>query len=482
MQHRGDDSALMHLDFAIIDIFSMQLSCMLMYWATRQGRLIYTDPIFRMLAFVVFTGQMALGLSSDNYHGIQSRDAYDEFFKLLLYTLDLSLVCVTFIVLMKIPIKPSDLLLMTIFFLDIDFFTRQINKALHSRFDTARRQVVVVTSGELVRQAIRKVNESRLEVGHEIIAVCVTDDTPPEQFADLGIPVFRTGDPELLDKLVTMWIDDAFFLFGAKTEYHSDLMGDFMTMGITVHYSLSVLNDFTSANTDVQTLGDYKTLTNSARFISYRAELAKRMMDILGGLVGVIATGLLCLFVAPAIYIKSPGPIFFKQKRVGRNGKTFYMYKFRSMYMDAEKRKAELMATNKIQDGMMFKMDDDPRIIGSEKKGKDGKPKGIGNFIRNTSIDEFPQFFNVLKGDMSLVGTRPPTMDEWEKYAPHHRVRMAVKPGITGMWQVSGRSQITDFEEVVALDRRYLEHWSVMLDIRIILRTVKVVLSRDGAS
>lgn len=127
-------------------------------------------------------------------------------------------------------------------------------------------------------------------------------------------------------------------------------------------------------------------------------------------------------------------------------------------------------AKNKVQDGMMFKMDDDPRIIGSEKKGKDGKPKGIGNFIRNTSLDEFPQFLNVLKGEMSLVGTRPPTLDEWAKYAPHHRARMAVRPGITGMWQISGRSEITDFEEVVMLDRKYLQNWSPMLDIEILFR------------
>lgn len=140
------------------------------------------------------------------------------------------------------------------------------------------------------------------------------------------------------------------------------------------------------------------------------------------------------------------------------------------MYMDAEERKKELMKQNKVKDGMMFKMDNDPRII-----------KGIGNFIRKTSIDEFPQFFNVLKGDMSLVGTRPPTVDEWEKYEKHHRVRMAIKPGLTGMWQVSGRSSITDFEEVVALDLKYIREWSIGLDIRILLKTVKIVLTGSGS-
>ena len=145
------------------------------------------------------------------------------------------------------------------------------------------------------------------------------------------------------------------------------------------------------------------------------------------------------------------------------------------MYLDAEERKAELMAKNKIKDGMMFKLENDPRIIGGE------NGKGIGNFIRNTSLDEFPQFLNVLKGDMSLVGTRPPTMDEWEKYKLHHRKRMAIKPGLTGLWQVSGRSDITDFEEVVKLDTEYINNCSISYDILIILKTIKVVLFRKGS-
>ena len=139
------------------------------------------------------------------------------------------------------------------------------------------------------------------------------------------------------------------------------------------------------------------------------------------------------------------------------------------------------MEQNKIEDGMMFKMDDDPRIIGSEKKDKNGNPRGIGNFIRRTSLDEFPQFFNVLKGEMSLVGTRPPTLDEWEKYDLHHRVRMSIKPGITGLWQISGRSDITDFEEVVRLDREYIQNWSIWLDFKILFKTVGVVLRHEGA-
>ena len=143
------------------------------------------------------------------------------------------------------------------------------------------------------------------------------------------------------------------------------------------------------------------------------------------------------------------------------------------MYMDAEERKKELMNQNRVQGGMMFKIENDPRIIGGA--------NGIGNFIRKYSIDEFPQFWNVLKGDMSLVGTRPPTVDEWEKYDLHHRARLSIKPGITGMWQVSGRSEITDFEEVVKLDERYIREWCFGLDIKIILKTVGNMVSGDGA-
>ena len=145
--------------------------------------------------------------------------------------------------------------------------------------------------------------------------------------------------------------------------------------------------------------------------------------------------------------------------------------------MDAEERKRELMEKNQIE-GHMFKLDADPRIIGS---GPDGTKHGLGWFIRKTSIDEFPQFLNVLKGEMSLVGTRPPTVDEWDKYDFHHRARMATKPGITGLWQVSGRNRITDFEKVVQLDMEYIQNWTLGEDIKILIRTLGAVVKGDGA-
>jgi exopolysaccharide biosynthesis polyprenyl glycosylphosphotransferase len=194
----------------------------------------------------------------------------------------------------------------------------------------------------------------------------------------------------------------------------------------------------------------------------------KRALDIVGSLVGLVILGIAAIFVAPAIKLESPGPVFFGQKRIGRNGRRFTFYKFRSMYQDAEKRKEELMASNEVK-GLMFKMENDPRIT------------KVGKFIRKTSIDELPQFWNVLKGDMSLVGTRPPTVDEFEHYEAKHKCRLSMTPGMTGLWQISGRSDIKDFEEVVKLDMEYIDHWSVLKDVKIILLTIKVVFTGKGS-
>jgi exopolysaccharide biosynthesis polyprenyl glycosylphosphotransferase len=196
--------------------------------------------------------------------------------------------------------------------------------------------------------------------------------------------------------------------------------------------------------------------------------LYKRVLDIAGGLVGSLIFLAIYPIVAIAIKLDSPGSVLFKQERIGKNGRVFKLLKFRSMYQDAEERKKELIAENEM-DGFMFKVEKDPRVT------------RIGRFLRNTSVDEIPQFVNVLKGEMSLVGTRPPTPDEVEQYSYSHRRRISAKPGITGLWQISGRNKIKDFEKVVELDCKYLESWRFWDDIRILFKTIFVVLRRKGA-
>lgn len=245
-----------------------------------------------------------------------------------------------------------------------------------------------------------------------------------------------------------------------------DVVGE---MGID---SMVTLDSFAMETFDskMEDFGTLEVVRFAPRIFSEFELFVKRVMDIVGALVGCIFTIIIGIFVVPAIFIEDGGPVIFKQKRVGKNGKYFYMYKFRSMYKDAEERRKKLIKEGGNEmDGAMFKMKNDPRIT------------KVGKFIRKTSLDEFPQFFNVLKGDMSLVGTRPPMIDEYNQYSRHHKRRLSLKPGITGLWQTSGRSEITDFEEVVRLDCYYIDHWSILFDIKILLMTVVTVFTGKGS-
>jgi lipopolysaccharide/colanic/teichoic acid biosynthesis glycosyltransferase len=269
---------------------------------------------------------------------------------------------------------------------------------------------------------------------------------------------------------------DAVEEIGSETV--ADLIAACRQMAIPVHIRLPISS--MGGKTFVEKVGGYTVLTSTINYASPLQLAMKRALDIVGGIAGSIIAVVVIAVVGPMIKKESPGPILFKQTRIGLNGKRFKMLKIRSMYLDADDRKAELMKDNRVSDGMMFKLDWDPRIIGN--RIVDGKQvTGIGEKLRAGSWDEWPQFFNILMGQMSLVGTRPPTVDEWEKYRYHHRARLDTKPGLTGMWQVSGRSKITDFEEVVKLDTEYINHWSIGLDIRILLKTVKAVFTKDGA-
>lgn len=194
----------------------------------------------------------------------------------------------------------------------------------------------------------------------------------------------------------------------------------------------------------------------------------KRTMDIVGSLVGMVLLSPVYLAIALAVKLTSPGPVIFSQVRVGRYGRHFKFYKFRSMYIDAEARKEELLAKNESKDGVIFKMKDDPRIT------------KVGKFLRRTSLDELPQLWNVFIGDMSLVGPRPPVPKEVQEYTLEDRKRLDVIPGITCLWQIMGRSEIP-FREQVRLDKEYILAPSVWKDIVILLKTIPAILGGKGA-
>jgi exopolysaccharide biosynthesis polyprenyl glycosylphosphotransferase len=269
-----------------------------------------------------------------------------------------------------------------------------------------------------------------------------------------------------------------------QTASHSDLQQtqdlQHLLVGVAAplaHRATSRLPFASSLSTDLSQ--QQHTLASASPFsISYKhvpeeqrpwAWAIKRFFDIFLTLVGLLVIGLPLLLVALAIVIDSPGPVLFKQKRLGQHGGLFYMYKFRSMYQDAEARLAEVLEQNQTNQAM-FKMENDPRVT------------RLGRFIRKYSIDEFPQLLNVLKGDMSLVGPRPPIPRELQAYEPWHYVRFSTLPGLTGAWQVSGRSSIQSFDDVVRLDENYIKHWSLWQDVSILLQTVPVVLFGKGSS
>lgn len=238
-------------------------------------------------------------------------------------------------------------------------------------------------------------------------------------------------------------------------------------IGVAIRLSLSVFNVAHSKVT-FNELDGMPVLTFYTTLMTPIQAALKRAMDIAFSLVGLALTALLYPWISYRIRQGSPGPVIFKQVRVGENGRRFKCYKFRTMSADAESRKAELAAGNLMQ-GPMFKLENDPRVT------------PFGAFLRKTSLDELPQFFNVLRGDMSLVGTRPPTPDEVSRYQTHYRRRLSIRPGLTGLWQVSGRNRVSDFEEVLKLDLQYIDNWSLGFDLQIIWRTIWIVLFGRGA-
>lgn len=481
MYRKDTDGWLKHWDFILLDMICLQLAFVLAYGLSGYGFNPYQTMIYRNMSIYIEVADIAVLFLLGTLRNVLKRGYYREFLITAYQSIAMGAVSVLYLFLIQQGQMYSRLAMILTFVLYT--LLAYITRILWKRFLQSRRKEVgnhsllIVTTEKMAAKVIRNVQEQNYS-RYMISGVVLLDhDLTGQKVADIPVVAKEENAAEYVCR---EWIDEVLVVTPEEIPYPDKLLEQFAETGVTVHLNLAKINSESGKRQFVEKIGSYTVLTTSINYASSRQLFLKRLMDIAGGLVGCIFTAILFIFVAPAIYIASPGPIFFSQERVGKNGKKFKIYKFRSMYMDAEARKAELMSQNKMN-GLMFKMDYDPRIIGSEKKDKNGNPKGIGNFIRKTSLDEFPQFWNVLKGDMSLVGTRPPTVDEWEKYELHHRSRMSIKPGITGMWQVSGRSDITDFEKIVKLDTEYIENWSIGLDIKILLKTVISVLKSEGS-
>ena len=482
MYQRKSNSWVKHYDFIIWDMICLQASFVLAYLFRHGNLFVYRNELYRNMGiFLVLVDCVVIFLNS-TFKNVLKRGYYKEFQETVKHTFIIVVLSALYLFSIQKGMDYSRIVLYITW--GLYFLTSYVVRILWKRYlvrhmgITEKKTLLLVTSIGLVEETLENFKNNKLG-RHAICGICIVD-------ADLvgteiqGISVVATIE-NVAQYVCREWVDEVFVNIEPQVNYSKEFIDKLTETGVTVHINLVKVAREEGKRHLVEKLGDYTVLTTSINYMTEREAFTKRCMDIIGALIGCAITIIILIVIGPIIYIASPGPIIFTQTRVGQNGKRFKLYKLRSMYLDAEERKKALLDQNRVKDGFMFKLDFDIRIIGNRILPSGEKKTGIGEFIRRTSLDEFPQFFNVLKGDMSLVGTRPPTVDEWDKYDLHHRARLATKPGITGMWQVSGRSNITNFEEVVKLDTKYINEWNMGLDIKILLKTVLQVLKRDGS-
>ena len=459
-----------HIDFIILDSIVMQIAYAVSYMLRHGFSNPYASEEYRQLAIIMGVLLICVSFMTEGYKNILHRGYLNELKQCakIVTTLSLLLVAYLFVVQSSSTYSRSVVLMSWLIGLYLIYMEHIIWKSIlvnEMRRGTDRRQILLVTNNAGMAKEILCHIDERQFLDFQIVQVAVLDETnAPEQVKD--VPVLQ-GLEEALSYVSDHVVDEVFINTSSEKDVPKNFIEDCLNIGVVIHQNLKEELPY-DVRQGVSRLGGYTVLTASMNSATARQLFFKRAMDIVGSLVGLLLTGIAFLFVAPIIKIQSPGPVIFKQMRVGKNGRQFKIYKFRSMYVDAEERKAELMGQNKMK-GPISKFDNDPRIF------------PFGRFIRKWSIDELPQFLNVLKGDMSLVGTRPPTLDEYEQYELHHKKRLAAKPGLTGMWQVSGRSDIEDFEEIIRLDSQYISEWRLALDIKILFYTVIAVFRKKGA-
>ena len=482
MYRKDTEGWLKHADFIVLDMICLQIAFIIAYALSGHGFVPYNSLTYRNMAiFLELTNVVVLFLNG-TLRNVLKRGYYGDFVTTVKHGVILGALAAVYLFLLREGQSYSRLalLLTIVIYVIITYAAREIwKKALREKMNTGSdRSLLIITTSDVAAQVVANMKEHNY-ARYTFAGVAVIDQNMVGKVID-GVKVVANMDTAPM-YVCQEWIDEVLVVISDAQPYPQEMMRHLRETGVTIHLNLAKVVNMTGKRQFIEKVGDYTVLTTTINYASSTQLCIKRIIDIMAGLVGCLLTGIIFIFVAPAIYINSPGPIFFTQERVGKNGKHFKMYKFRSMYLDAEERREALMKENKLGDGKMFKLDFDPRVIGNKIMPDGTKKTGIGEFIRKTSLDEFPQFFNVLKGDMSLVGTRPPLISETGLYELHHWARLAIKPGITGIWQVNGRSDITDFEEVVKLDCEYISNWNLGMDIKILLKTVKVVLKNEGA-
>lgn len=404
MYRKNANGWLKHIDFIILDMICLQIAFVLAYFIKNGNIHLYNDFLYRNMAIILEVADLMVLLIFGTLKGVVKRGHYQEFVKTLKHALIVCLLAVLYLFTVQKGIFFSRLILFLtigIYFILTyivrELWKRNIKKGVNSG---KRRKLLIVTSSTIADKVIDNIEKNNYS-RYDIVGVALLDkDLIGNQINNVSV----VANNETVGMYACKeWVDEVLIVLPKEIAYPNTLIEQLTLAGITVHMNLAKVVNTPGKKQFVEKIGDYTVLTTSINYASLNELFLKRVFDIVCGLLGCILTLIICIFIGPAIYIASPGPIFFSQERVGKNGKKFKMYKFRSMYLDAEERKAELMKDNKLGDGKMFKLDFDPRVIGNKVMPDGSHKTGIGEFIRKTSLDEFPQFFNVLKGVGGII-------------------------------------------------------------------------------
>ena len=407
MYRKDSEEWLKHIDFIILDMICLQLAYILAFAISGYGFNPYATIIYRNMAVFLELADLVVIFAYGTMKSVLKRGYYQDFAVTLKHSIMVGALAIIYLFLIQQGqyFSRMALVLTVVIYLIFTYLAREFwKKFLRKKMkDGGERKLLIITTEAVAEQVVTNMQQNNYARYTLAGAAVIDADWTGKRINGVLVVANEETAPMYVCQ---EWIDEVLIVIPEALPYPSELIEKLTETGVTIHLNLAKITNIPGKKQFVEKVGNYTVLTTSINYASSKQLLLKRLMDIAGGIVGCILTGIICIFVGPAIYLASPGPIFFAQERVGKNGKKFKMYKFRSMYMDAEERKAELMKENKLGDGKMFKLDFDPRVIGN-KILPDGTHKtGIGDFIRRTSLDEFPQFFNVLKGDMSIIGVR----------------------------------------------------------------------------
>lgn len=404
MYRKNANGWLKHIDFIILDMICLQIAFVVAYFIKNGNIHLYNNFLYRNMSIISEVADLMALLIFGTLKGVLKRGHYQEFVKTLKHGFIVCLLAVLYLFAVQKGIFFSRFILFLtigIYFI-LTYIVRElwkghIKKGVNSG---KRRKLLIATSSTIAYKVIENVEKNNYS-RYDIVGVALLDkDLIGNQINNVSV----VANNETVGMYACKeWVDEVLIVLPKEIAYPNTLIEQLTLAGITVHMNLAKVVNSPGKKQFVEKIGDYTVLTTSINYASLNELFLKRVFDIICGILGCILTLIICIFVGPAIYIASPGPILFSQERVGKNGKKFKMYKFRSMYLDAEERKAELMKDNKLGDGKMFKLDFDPRVIGNKVMSDGSHKTGIGEFIRKTSLDEFPQFFNVLKGVGGII-------------------------------------------------------------------------------